>query len=121
MSKNDKIVCQVISGDFMVKVSVIVPVYNAEKTLSRCLGNLVHQTLKDIELILVNDCSTDGSLQILLDCTIPVTYAGGIRDIEDIKKIEEYSSGAVDFTIGSALDIFGGNMSFEEVCRRVQK
>lgn len=52
----------------MAKVSVIVPVYNAEKTLVRCLGNLVHQTLKDIELILVNDCSTDGSLQILLNC-----------------------------------------------------
>lgn len=52
----------------MAKVSVIVPVFNAEKTLIRCLGNLVHQTLDDIELILVNDCSTDGSLQILLDC-----------------------------------------------------
>lgn len=52
----------------MAKVSVIVPVFNAEKTLTRCLGNLVHQTLEDIELILVNDCSTDGSLQILLDC-----------------------------------------------------
>lgn len=52
---------------------------------------------------------------IAKDCTIPVTYAGGIRDIEDIKKIEEYSSGAVDFTIGSALDIFGGKLAFDEV------
>lgn len=52
----------------MPKVSVIVPVYNAEKTLSACLGNLVHQTLSDIELILINDASTDGSLQILLAC-----------------------------------------------------
>lgn len=51
-----------------VKVSVIVPVYNAEKTLPACLGNLVHQTLTDIELILVNDASTDQSLGILLDC-----------------------------------------------------
>lgn len=50
------------------KVSVIVPVYNAEKTLTACLSNLVHQTLSDIELILVNDASTDSSLQILLDC-----------------------------------------------------
>lgn len=50
------------------KVSVIVPVYNAEKTLSACLGNLVHQTLDEIELILVNDASTDSSLDILLAC-----------------------------------------------------
>lgn len=52
----------------MPKVSVIVPVYNAEKTLIPCLGNLVHQTLEDIEIILVNDCSTDGSFKIMQDC-----------------------------------------------------
>lgn len=51
-----------------VKVSVIVPVYNAAKTLPSCLGNLAHQTLTDIELILVNDASTDQSPDILLDC-----------------------------------------------------
>lgn len=50
------------------KVSVIVPVYNAGQTLSICLGNLVHQTLPEIELILVNDASTDNSLDILLAC-----------------------------------------------------
>lgn len=50
------------------KVSIIVPVYNAQKTLTSCLGNLVHQTLPEIELILVNDASTDRSLDILLDC-----------------------------------------------------
>lgn len=50
------------------KVSVIVPVYNAEKSLPACLGNLVHQTLSEIELILVNDASTDNSLHILLEC-----------------------------------------------------
>lgn len=52
----------------MAKVSVIVPVYNAEKTLANSLGNLVNQTLNDIEIILVNDCSTDHSLDILMDC-----------------------------------------------------
>lgn len=50
------------------KVSVIVPIYNAQKTLAACLGNLVHQTLQEIELILVNDASTDQSLKIMLDC-----------------------------------------------------
>lgn len=52
----------------MPKVSVIIPAYNAEKTLAVCLGNLVHQTLSDIEIILVNDCSTDNTLSIMMDC-----------------------------------------------------
>lgn len=47
------------------KVSVIVPVYNAEKYLRRCLESLCHQTLADIEIICVDDCSTDRSLEIL--------------------------------------------------------
>jgi phosphoribosylformimino-5-aminoimidazole carboxamide ribotide isomerase len=42
-------------------------------------------------------------------CSIPVTYAGGGRDIEDLDKVESLSDGKVDLTIGSALDIFGGN------------
>jgi glycosyltransferase involved in cell wall biosynthesis len=52
----------------MPKVSIIVPAYNAEKTLARCLAELVNQTLSDIEIILVNDCSTDGTLKIMTDC-----------------------------------------------------
>lgn len=52
----------------MPKVSIIIPAYNAEKTLAACLGNLVHQTLPDIEIILVNDCSTDNTLSIMMDC-----------------------------------------------------
>ena len=49
----------------MVKVSIIVPVYNVEKYLSKCLESLINQTLKDIEVICVNDGSTDNSLCIL--------------------------------------------------------
>lgn len=49
------------------KVSVIVPVYNGAAFLRRGLDNLVCQTLKDIEIICVNDCSTDNSLDILQD------------------------------------------------------
>ena len=49
----------------MKKVSVIVPVFNTEKYLRRCLDSLVNQTLKDIEIIVVNDCSTDNSRKIL--------------------------------------------------------
>ena len=45
-------------------VSVIVPVYNAEKYLERCVSSLTNQTLKDIEIILVDDSSKDASLEI---------------------------------------------------------
>lgn len=46
-----------------------------------------------------------------------VTYAGGIRSIEDVEAIKEASDGKIDFTIGSALDIFGGNLSFDTVSK----
>ena len=46
-------------------LSVIVAVYNVEGYLSHCLDSLVHQTLKDIEIIAVNDASTDNSLGVL--------------------------------------------------------
>lgn len=48
-----------------VKVSVIVPVYNSEQFLQKCLESLVNQTLKEIEVICINDGSTDNSLNIL--------------------------------------------------------
>lgn len=46
-------------------VSVIVPVYNVEKYLRRCVESLLSQTLREIEFIFVDDCSTDNSLSIL--------------------------------------------------------
>ncbi|WP_052211986.1 glycosyltransferase family 2 protein [Anaerovibrio lipolyticus] len=49
----------------MPNISVVVPVYNVEKYLSECLDSLVNQTLKDIEIVCVNDGSTDNSLDIL--------------------------------------------------------
>ncbi len=51
--------------DFVPKVSVVVPVYNVELYLPECLESLIHQTLQEIEIICVDDGSTDGSLQIL--------------------------------------------------------
>lgn len=50
-------------------------------------------------------------------CTIPVTYAGGGRHIQDLELVERLSAGKIDLTIGSALDIFGGrSVTFEECC-----
>ena len=49
----------------MVEVSVIIPVYNVEKYLKECLDSVVNQTFEDIEIICVNDGSSDSSLSIL--------------------------------------------------------
>lgn len=49
----------------MPKISVIVPVYNSSEFLRTCLDSLVSQTLKDLEIIVIDDCSTDNSLSIL--------------------------------------------------------
>lgn len=48
-----------------VKVSAIVPVYNTEKFLEKCIRSIMSQTLKEIEIICINDGSTDNSLEIL--------------------------------------------------------
>lgn len=49
----------------MIKVSVIIPVYNVEKYIEHCARSLMEQTLMDIEYIFVDDCTPDHSMEIL--------------------------------------------------------
>lgn len=49
----------------MIKVSVIVPVYNVEKYILKCIHSIVNQTLKDIEIVIVNDGTKDNSIEII--------------------------------------------------------
>ena len=51
----------------MPKVSVCVPVYNVEQYISKCLDSLLNQTLQDIEVVIVDDCSPDNSMKIVED------------------------------------------------------
>ena len=69
------------------KVSVLVPIYNVEDFLGECLDSLVKQTLKEIEIVCINDGSTDGSLGIVED------YA---RDDKRIVIIDKKNSGYGD-------------------------
>lgn len=51
-------------------------------------------------------------------CTIPATYAGGIRSLEDIETLDKLSGGMLDFTVGSALDLFGGSLPYQELVKK---
>ena len=48
-----------------MKVSIIIPVYNAERTLERCVNSVLRQTYRDVEAVLVDDASADGSRDML--------------------------------------------------------
>lgn len=77
-----------------------------EALSSHCAEFLIHAA--DVEGL---QAGIDKELVTLLGqhATIPVTYAGGARSLEDLKDVQTLSNGKVDLTIGSALDIFGGN------------
>lgn len=52
---------------------------------------------------------------------IPFTYAGGISNVKDIEKIFRISKGKMDITIGSALDIYGGNLPYKETLQYIEQ
>jgi len=59
----------------------------------------------DIELITIMAAS----------CDIPMVYAGGVRSLADIELIGQAGNNQIDFTVGSALDIFGGSLSYRQL------
>jgi glycosyltransferase involved in cell wall biosynthesis len=61
IEKNEKIT----NSSKIPKVSVFLPIYNKEKYLFRCINSIKSQSLKNIEIIAINDCSTDNSLKML--------------------------------------------------------
>lgn len=88
------------------KVSIVVPVYNIEKYIGRCLDTLVKQTLNDIEVIVVNDGSTDNSQKVIDDYAKKHSHIiksfikenGGVSDARNygIKKASAEYVGFVD-------------------------
>lgn len=80
------------------KVSVIVPIYNVEKYLRRCLDSLVNQTLTDIEIILVDDESPDNSNEI---------YKEYLAKDNRIKLVQK-KNGGLGFARNSGLEIATG-------------
>ena len=56
-------------------------------------------------------------VDLLAEAGISVTYAGGIANFQDLKDLRQRGKDRVDVTIGSALDLFGGDMSYREVLK----
>ena len=61
------------------RVSVIIPVYNAEKTLPHCIASLYAQTYRNLELLFIDDCSTDNSLAVISESVATATDTVGIK------------------------------------------
>lgn len=75
-------------------ISIILPCYNSEKTLNRCIDSILSQTFQDFELVAVNDGSTDGSLEILRN------YSG----LDNRIRIIDKRNGGVSSARNAALD-----------------
>ena len=58
---------------------------------------------------------------ILAGCDIPVTYAGGVGSLEDLSRVKKAGLDRVDVTVGSALDIFGGDLPYRQVLEFVRQ
>ena len=84
----------------MPLVSILVPVYNVERYLSRCLDSLVAQTYKDIEIIIINDGSTDNSRDIAL------LYSKRFNNIY----VYDYENAGISTTRNRALDKAHGDV-----------
>lgn len=93
-------------------------------------GDTLKELAESCDEFLVHAVDVEGKVQGIEEelakmlgneCLIPTTYAGGVHDFEDLRKLKEFGKGKIDVTIGSALDLFGGSMKFEDVITYIKK
>lgn len=126
----------------MTKVSIIIPIYNTYDYIGRCLNSAVKQTLDDIEIICVNDCSTDNSVQIvknymevyknvvLIDLqenkgaanarNVAIEIANGeyIGFIDSDDYVDfDYFKTLYEYSIGNDYDVIRGIRVIDEACK----
>lgn len=84
----------------MSKISVIIPIYNVEKYLEKCLKSVINQTYKDLEIICVDDCSPDNSNKIVQEY---------LKKDSRIKLIKREKNGGLSAARNSGLEIATGD------------
>ena len=94
------------------KVSVIMPVYNAEKYLRECLNSITNQTLREIEIICIDDGSTDGSLGILNE------YAKNDERMHILTQHNQYAGVARNNGLRQAISKYVFFMDGDDYCSR---
>ena len=100
----------------MPKVSVVIPVYNVEKFLPACIGSAVNQTLGDIEIICVNDASTDGCLNILQSFAEKDSRVKAISFSENKGKSQARKDGVLASTGEYVMFLDGDDEYFPNAC-----
>lgn len=95
----------------MAKVSIIIPIYNVEKYLRECLDSVINQTLKDIEIICVNDGSTDCSLEIIKE------YASKDNRIKVINKQNSGYGASMNMGLEAATADYIGIVESDDIAK----
>jgi len=98
---------------FKTKITVVIPIYNASQTLGRAINSVLGQTFKDFELILINDGSTDDSINIckeLLTIQTPESLMDMKEDDRNLQQflyvfsvLQEFESNKTSYYLGSYL------------------
>lgn len=102
-------------------VSIVVPVYNVDKYLEECMRGLMGQTLKEIEIICVDDCSSDGSLAILEKCAAADPRVQVIRHTECLTAAQARKDGALASKGEFVLFIDPDDLLAVNACERLVK
>ena len=74
-------------------ITIIVPIYNVEQYLPKCIDSIINQTYQNLEIILVDDCSTDGTYKILEDYAKKDNRIKLIRNEKNLQNAETRNVG----------------------------
>lgn len=86
------------------------------ETMATLSGYVSEFLVHDVDLEGKKSGIDQNLIQLLADiCPLPMTYAGGIRNAADIAIIKTIGQGRIDYTVGSALDIFGGTLAYQDM------
>jgi len=111
----------VMKDGWRTKTELIVNQENLEKLSQFCAEFLIHGVAVEGK----KGGFDEDLVQILSDFAenskTPITYAGGLSSLQNIKNFVKFSRGNLDFTVGSSLNIYGGDLDLEQICKICEK